>query len=104
MNHKQGRLCIFFNKINFSWYQPQAILSVLSDLYNLYNCIIFRLNSFVCTPSMAYICHAYTSSAGTNTQVFSGNSGSFNVYPLSNFSGSFVIQASAIADAFCACP
>lgn len=40
MNYKQGRYCIFFNKINVSWYQSQVILSVLS---NLYNYIIFKI-------------------------------------------------------------
>ncbi|MEI6411239.1 MAG: hypothetical protein WCR52_17760 [Bacteroidota bacterium] len=47
---------------------------------------------------------SYNSPAGSNTQVFSGNSGSFDVCPPANSVGNFVVQATALADAFCACP
>ncbi|MEI6409592.1 MAG: hypothetical protein WCR52_09430 [Bacteroidota bacterium] len=47
---------------------------------------------------------SYNSPAGSNTQVFSGNSGSFDVCPPANSVGNFVIQATALADALCACP
>ncbi len=46
----------------------------------------------------------YNSPAGSSTQIFSGNSGSFDVCPPTNSMGNFVIQATALADAFCACP
>jgi hypothetical protein len=47
---------------------------------------------------------SYNSPAGSNTQVFSGNSGSFTVCPPSSSVGNFVIQATGVMDAFCACP
>ncbi|MEI6408646.1 MAG: hypothetical protein WCR52_04650 [Bacteroidota bacterium] len=47
---------------------------------------------------------SYNSPAGSNTQVFSGNSGSFTVCPPANSVGNFVIQETGVMDAFCACP
>jgi hypothetical protein len=47
---------------------------------------------------------AYTSTAGTGTQTFPGNTGTFQVcVPAGAAAGNLVVQATTVTDAFCTC-